>query len=46
MVEGDIDSKWTYYSEGSMARFSEVRASLLNRVANTEDRFNVEQYRQ
>jgi len=29
-----------------MARFSEVRAPLLNRVANAEERFNVDQYMQ
>ena len=29
-----------------MARFSEVRASLLNWVANAEERFNVDQYMQ
>jgi hypothetical protein len=29
-----------------MDQFSGVRASLLNRVANAEERFNVDQYMQ
>jgi len=29
-----------------MARFSEVKASLLKRVANAEERFNADQYMQ
>jgi len=42
----NVGSKWTYYSEASMARFSEIRASFLNRLANAEERFNVVQYMQ